>query len=661
MYTLFRKSQFKNALPASLGCRTMLLLLLSMCILLSAMPLEAQAAAGSYTIKWYAADPELNKAPYLPTYAKYTPTNAPLTFPPRGATGRYADPLTNAVAYGPTNSTNNLDAVTSLMPKDMALGQIVPFEIEIKVTGSTTPENGVISFTGGWDTNGDNFGYDPDYMVYCAFVDFGDKGTIDPGNNAKVDSITSTLVGSGSKKEIQGTIQVSGLDNGDNVIVEVWVVLKSTISSDPKPTGNIQSRLVKAQTVAPSPGTIGSGNQVVSLVQLGDFFSANADVSVIKNDSPDPVIQGGQLTYNLTVKNNAASTTANGVVVTDTLSPSTTLVSASGASYTISGNNVIFNVGGLSPGESKTLRIISNVSYTAPTGNDTTTTSEPGGTSLPTLYDIYNKASVSTTVSTDTNTANNIYYQPTNVLAANPSLTLTKSAFPTTYSTVGQTITYTYVVTNSGNVDISGPITVTDNKIGTVTISSSSLAVGASGSGTATYTITQADLNNSSVTNTAYASGTFDSKTINSATDEETVRLSTYTYAYTYPHNSTFAECGYDVILNVNSSTSDGRAMRVNWTYNSNVSKSDYVTKGPGNNYTSIYRIPDGSGGEWFVYITEYDTNGIQLSVADTKDSFSVICTIPEFLTGSFIAMLLAGAVYLVMRRNMAGFLNGKR
>lgn len=227
--------------------RSIILLMLSLCILVSAMPFEAQASGGSYTLNWRAADPAINTGPYLPTYTKLTPSS--LSCP--GSAGRYSGStiFPNAVAYASPFATKNRDAVSSLSPKDLALGQIVPYEMEIVVSGSTTPENGVIKFTTGFNTNttsGINFGFDPTYMIYCAFVDTSDPGTIDPGNNAKVDSYTSTQVGSGGSQEIQGTFQISGLDSGDNVIVEIWVVLKPTIPASS--TGNVPTRVVSAQT-----------------------------------------------------------------------------------------------------------------------------------------------------------------------------------------------------------------------------------------------------------------------------------------------------------------------------------------------------------------------------------------------------------------------------
>jgi hypothetical protein len=85
---------------------------------------------------------------------------------------------------------------------------------------------------------------------------------------------------------------------------------------------------------------------------------------------------------------------------------------------------------------------------------------------------------------------------------------LLKTANPTTYSAVGQTITYTYKITNSGNVTLAGPFTVSDDKLGTISpCGSGPWAPGASTSCTATYTVTSADLTAGSITNLATASG----------------------------------------------------------------------------------------------------------------------------------------------------------
>ena len=45
-----------------------------------------------------------------------------------------------------------------------------------------------------------------------------------------------------------------------------------------------------------------------------------------------------------------------------------------------------------------------------------------------------------------------------------PALTIVKTATPATYDSVGDVIGYSYLLTNSGNVTLSGPFTVSDDK-----------------------------------------------------------------------------------------------------------------------------------------------------------------------------------------------------
>ena len=221
------------------------------------------AVPSTFNLNWYAADPVQNSAPYLPSYLKLGPANLP-----RPLGGRAADPLRNAVAYGPTSS--QLDALTSLAGEPMSLGQVVPFEAVIEASGGTGPEHGTIEFTTSWSTHttaNDEFGFDKNYKVYCAFVDTADLGSVDPHNNAKVDSFSSVLVNTGTIDEkIQGTFRVSGLDSGDRVIVEIWVVLMST--QPDHVGGTIASDLVSAQKVLTPPQNISIGAKTISIGSL---------------------------------------------------------------------------------------------------------------------------------------------------------------------------------------------------------------------------------------------------------------------------------------------------------------------------------------------------------------------------------------------------------
>jgi uncharacterized repeat protein (TIGR01451 family) len=112
---------------------------------------------------------------------------------------------------------------------------------------------------------------------------------------------------------------------------------------------------------------------------------------------------------------------------------------------------------------------------------------------------------------------------------ASPSLTMRKTADPTAVTGAGQEVTYSFEVTNTGNV------TIHDLGIGetafsgtgtppSVSCSPSTLAPGGSTTCTATYEVTQADVDAGKVTNTARAAGKAPSGAeVESAPDSATV------------------------------------------------------------------------------------------------------------------------------------------
>lgn len=85
------------------------------------------------------------------------------------------------------------------------------------------------------------------------------------------------------------------------------------------------------------------------------------------------------------------------------------------------------------------------------------------------------------------------------------SASLTKTAFPTFYTTVGQIITYTYTITNTGDIPICDPIRICDDHLGGQIIPRSFILPGISQSYTRTYTILPSDLLIPGITNIATA------------------------------------------------------------------------------------------------------------------------------------------------------------
>jgi uncharacterized repeat protein (TIGR01451 family) len=95
---------------------------------------------------------------------------------------------------------------------------------------------------------------------------------------------------------------------------------------------------------------------------------------------------------------------------------------------------------------------------------------------------------------------------------ARPALRLVKKASTTDVSTASALVTYTFTITNTGNVPLHG-IAIRDTAfsgtgtLGPIKGSATTLAPGASTTFTATYHVTAADLNAGTITNTAFADG----------------------------------------------------------------------------------------------------------------------------------------------------------
>jgi uncharacterized repeat protein (TIGR01451 family) len=128
-----------------------------------------------------------------------------------------------------------------------------------------------------------------------------------------------------------------------------------------------------------------------------------------------------------------------------------------------------------------------------------------------------------------------------------PALTVVKSATESSFSAVGQTINYNYLVTNTGNVTLSS-VGVIDAHAGLNGLScpQASLAATASEICTATYQVTQADLVTGSIINTAEAQGIppGTSTPISSSPSSVTVPLASISILKRVCGSEVAADCG---------------------------------------------------------------------------------------------------------------------
>ena len=187
-----------------------------------------------------------------------------------------------------------------------------------------------------------------------------------------------------------------------------------------------------------------------------------ANLSVVKTHSPDSVLLGNNLTYNIMVFNNGPSA-GNKVTLTDTLPAEVNLVSFAPSQGSCSGTSTVTcDIGTLASGDSYTVTILVQPNSTGDLLNTATVTGDE-----PDLITGDNTASETTKVNP----------------AADLSVTKANSPNPVL---LGQQLTYTITVTNSGPSPATG-VKITDTLTSGVSHVSSSLTQG-SCSGTTTVT-----------------------------------------------------------------------------------------------------------------------------------------------------------------------------
>lgn len=239
--------------------------------------------------------------------------------------------------------------------------------------------------------------------------------------------------------------------------------------------GTIATLAVGAETTLTKDYTVPTGSTAITNVATACGTNATVQVcasddhtlqilnlTVEKTANKNAAIVGSNVTYTFKVTNTGTATLNNITVEDDVLGP-------------------ISVISTLAPSASATFEKV----FTVPAGNTAITNIVTACVPVP-------GSTTEKNCATDTHTLERL------------NIGLTKTASATT-ANVGDTVTYTYIVTNTGSAPLTA-LTLDDDKLGKVTIAKTTLAKGESTTGTAQYTIVAANAN-TTIVNTATATG----------------------------------------------------------------------------------------------------------------------------------------------------------
>ncbi len=223
----------------------------------------------------------------------------------------------------------------------------------------------------------------------------------------------------------------------------VTLTIVATVGPDAVPGSSIaNTATVDTQGVDPDP----TNNRWAAAVGV----ASEADLSVVKVGSPDPVVAGQTLAYTVTVTNDGPSD-AQAVVVADTLPDGTTFLEAvpDSGSCSEAGGVITCTLGSLAAGDSVAILIDVLVGADVPAGSTLTNAASVASTT-PDPDPGNDDASVDTEVTADADVA------------------VTKTGSPDPF-VPGEPITWTIEVTNAGPSD-AVDLVVTDLAGGGLTI-----------------------------------------------------------------------------------------------------------------------------------------------------------------------------------------------
>lgn len=315
-------------------------------------------------------------------------------------------------------------AVTKLADTDgpVNAGDVITYSFVVENTGNVTLENVTVS----------------DALAGLEWVSGPDVGTLAPGETATAEA---TYI-----------VTQADVDNGG--------VLNSASGTGTPPGELTPPTAPPVEVYVPGPDPV----QALELFKTAD--------------TEGPVAVGDVITYSFTATN-TGNVTLDDVTIADEL-PGLEWVTGP-------------NVGSLAPGESATgtaTYVVTQADVNAGgVTNSATATGTPPGELVP------------PTVPSNEVTVPGVDLEP--------GLIITKSAEPASGVVLGETITYTFVVGNTGNVTLTD-VTIDDALPGLTWVEGPQIGTldpGQTATGTATYVVTQADVNAGGVINVASGTG----------------------------------------------------------------------------------------------------------------------------------------------------------